>query len=140
VLNKKLVLLLIVFFTIALSYNCPVFAGSPDIDEGSWDIAISMSMQGTQMPPRTHIKCIKKKDLMPFDSNSESGKTDQECKPKNVETIGNKVTWTMDCEGMTGNGEINYYGDTFKGKIIINTADGEMVQHLQGKRTGPCKE
>ncbi len=137
---KKTVLLLIIIFIIAFSLNSSSFAGAPDINEGNWDITISMSMQGKQIPSETHSKCIKKEDIMPFDSNSQSNEADSDCKPKNVEISGNKVTWIMDCNGMTGNGEINYNGDTFKGDIIINSAQGKMTQHLEGKRTGPCEE
>ncbi len=137
---KKTVQLLIIFSIIALSFNGLSFAGTPDINEGNWDITITMDMQGQQIPSETHNKCIKKEDIMPFDYSSQSNEADSECKPKNVKISGNKVTWTMDCNGMTGNGEINYNGDTFQGEIIINSAQGKMTQHLEGERTGPCDE
>ncbi len=137
---KNTVRLFIISSIIALSFHSLSFAGTIDINEGNWDITITMNMQDQQIPSETHKKCIKKEDIMPFDSNSQSKEADSECKPKNVKISGNKVTWTMDCNGMTGNGEINYNGDTFQGDIIINSAQGKVTQHLEGKRTGPCEE
>ena len=139
VLNKKIVLLIIVFFAIALSCGCSAFADTPDINGGNWEITVTISMPGMELPPTTYNNCLKKEDFVPFDSDPQSQQS-QECKPKNIKTSGNTVSWTMDCEGMSGKGSITYYGDSLKGDIIITTAQGEMVQHLEGKRTGPCTE
>ena len=54
---------------------------------------------------------------------------------------GNKVTWTVKCEGtnaMTGNGEIVYGADTYDGWMKIKTADTEMTMKYKAKRLGDC--
>lgn len=135
-INKKTILLFITFLTLFLSHTCNVLADSPDINEGNWTITVTMSAQGIQMPPTTYTNCLKKEDSVPFDKNPQS----QSCKPENIKTSDNTVSWTMNCEGMTGKGSITYQGDSLKGDIIINTGQGEILQHLEGKRTGPCTE
>ena len=135
-INKKTILLFITFFAIIVSYSCTTFADTLDINEGNWKITVTMSAPGMQMPPTTYNSCLKKEDCVPFDTDPQS----QDCKPENIKVSGNTVSWTMDCEGMTGKGSITYRGDSLKGKIIINTGQSEIVQHLEGERTGPCTE
>ena len=138
-INKKTFFLFITFFTLALSCSHSAFADSLDINEGNWAITVTMSVAGMQMPPMTYNNCLKKEDCVPFDTDPQSQQS-QECNPKNIKVSGDTVSWTMECEGMTGKGSITYFGDSLKGDIIINTGQGEMIQHLEGKRTGPCKE
>lgn len=135
-INKKTISLFITFFALFLLYSGASFADTPDIEEGDWKITVTMNVQGMQMPPTTYSSCLKKEDCVPFDTDPQS----QDCKPENVKVSGNTVSWTMDCEGMTGKGSITYHGDSLKGDIIINTGQGEMIQQLEGKKTGPCKE
>ena len=135
--NKKIGLLFILFFFFALSFSWKAFADSPNLDEGNWTIEVTMSVPGMQMPPMTYNNCLKKEDCVPFDTDPQSQQS-QECNPKNIKVSGDTVSWTMECEGMTGKGSITYFGDSLKGDIIINTGQGEMIQHLEGKRTGPC--
>lgn len=138
-LNKKTILLIIIFFAITLSYSCSAFADTPDLDEGNWEITVTINMPGMQMPPTIYNNCLKKEDFVPFDSDPQSQQS-QECKPQNIKVSGDTVSWTMNCEGMSGEGSITYHGDSLQGDIIINTGQGEMVQHLEGKRTGSCTE
>ena len=136
-INKKSILLFTLFFFLTLSFSCSAFADSPDLNEGNWAIEVTMIIAGMQMPPMTYNSCLKKEDCVPYDTNPQSQQS-QKCSPKNLKVSGDTVSWTMDCEGMTGKGSITYFGDSLKGKIIINTDGGEMVQHLKGTRTGPC--
>ena len=139
VINKKIILLFIIFFFLTLSHSFSALADSPDLNEGNWAIEVTMSVAGMQMPPMTYNSCLKKEDCVPFDTDSQSQQS-EECNPENVKVSGDTVSWTMDCEGMTGKGSITYFGDSLKGDIIISTGQGEMVQHLEGKRTGPCTQ
>jgi uncharacterized protein DUF3617 len=136
VINKKIILLFITFFALFLSYPCNVLADTPDINEGNWTITVTMSVQGTEMPPQTYTNCLKKEDSVPFDTDPQS----PDCNPENVKTSGDTVSWTIDCKGMTGKGSITYYGDSFRGDIIISNGQSKMIQHLEGRRTGPCTE
>jgi hypothetical protein len=60
-------------------------------------------------------------------------------------TEGNKVSWSMRCEGdnpMTGTGEIVYSGDTYLGTMKMTTGRGgqpmAMTMKYSGKRLGDC--
>jgi uncharacterized protein DUF3617 len=112
--------------------------------DGRWDITAEMEMPGMpmKMPPMKSVQCITKEQAddpnlaIPKDQNKNSA-----CKVSDYKVAGNKVTWTMKCEGkdaMTGSGELVYGADTYDGWFKMKTADHDMTMKYKAKRLGDC--
>jgi Protein of unknown function (DUF3617) len=133
---------------IAIGTVCAAFAQGPRRD-GLWEVKTEMQMEGMPMtmPPTTSQQCI-----TPAEANDPSkaapqgrgrgGRGGQDCKVSDYKTEGNKVTWTMKCEGaqaMTGSGEIVYSGDTYTGTMKMDMGGrGAMTMKYTAKRLGDC--
>jgi hypothetical protein len=121
-----------------------VFAQAP-VRDGRWEVSTEMDMPGMpmKMPPMKSTQCITKEQAndpshaVPKDARDKNG----DCKVSDYKIDGNKVTWTMKCEGqtaMTGNGEIVYGANTYDGWMKIKTPDTEMTMKYTAKRLGDC--
>ena len=69
---------------------------------GLWEITSTMDMPGmpVPIPPRTHTQCITAKDADdPKKFAPESSGKDQECSLKDYKATGDKVTWSVECQG-----------------------------------------
>src|SRR5262249_35721170 len=133
-----------------IGLSMPVFADGPRLD-GNWEVYMEMQVEGSSSDTgggtrimTTH--CVTKKaatdpmKLLP-ESNA------QDCKISNYKVAGNTVTWNMACEGaqpMTSAVEFVYDGDTYKGKMKMNTTRSGLPATVnmtyEGKRMGDCKE
>ena len=117
--------------------------------DGNWQVTMEMDMPGMpqKMPPMTMTQCVTKADaddpmkLAPQGRGAAPGN----CKVSDYKTEGNKVTWSMHCEGdnpMTGTGEFVYSGDTYTGTMKMTTGRGgqprTMTMKYSGKRLGDC--
>jgi hypothetical protein len=127
-----------------------VQAASGRLKPGLWEITSTMDMPAmpVAMPPRTHTQCITPKDADdPKKFAPESSGKDQECSVKDYKASGDKLTWSVECQGKRpgrGTGEMVLKGDTYEGTIKMTASDprrGEMqmTQHIKGKRLGDCK-
>lgn len=128
-----------------------VFAASPNMQAGLWEITTSMEMKGMQMPfamkPMTQKQCITKKDLQDPDKTVPKAKEDKDCKMQDYKVSGNHVTWKTVCTGkqhMTSTGEMTYKGTSYEGSMTMDTEGNakntmHMIYHFQGKRIGDCK-
>jgi len=125
-------------------------AGRSRLKPGLWEITSTMDMPGmpVPIPPRTHTQCITAKDADdPKKFAPESSGKDQECSLKDYKATGDKVTWSVECQGKRpgrGTGEMVLKGDTYEGTIKMTVSDprrGEMqmTNHVKGKRVGDCK-
>ena len=140
----KKIILIVAVVCIAVP---PIFAASPNMQEGKWEITIKMEMAGApfSMPPMVHTQCISKSDLQNNRKTLPStAKNDKDCEIKDYKASGNTVTWTMQCkDGTTGSGEIVYKGASYSGTMQIETIDkrhgrSKIVQHIDAKRIGDC--
>ena len=121
-----------------------VSAQAPRMD-GRWEVKMVMSMPGmpTEVPPVTTTTCVtpeEAKDPQKTIANAQRGQQSN-CKVNDYKTTGNKVTWTMACEGaqaMTGEGEYIYAGDTYTGTVKMTRAGQVMTMKYSGKRLGDC--
>jgi hypothetical protein len=104
-----------------------------------WEQTVEMQMAGFSMPAQTSKVCVPKKGMT---DPPGSGRKDDKCKVSNVRNVGNKMSWTMVCEGeekMSGEGEIVQKPDGYDGKMTMRSAQGEMLMKLSGKKlTGDC--
>ena len=131
---------------VALSFAA--FAQGPRRD-GNWEVQTQMEMAGMPagLPPFTSTHCVTPEEandpskLMPQGRGRGRGRGNQDCKATDQKIEGNKVTWSMKCEGempMTGTGEFVYAGDTYTGTIKMDTGRGAMTMKYSGKRLGDC--
>lgn len=114
-----------------------------DINEGLWEITLKAEIEGMpmSMPPVTNTQCITKDTLVP-----KSDQPGQECQITNQKTVGNTITYDIECSSpggsMKGHGEATYTGDTMTGKMEMTMpgqGDMKMIMKMSGKRIGPCK-
>lgn len=117
-----------------------------NMNEGEWETTMEMKMEGMPyaIPPVKRRQCFTKDNLIP--SQKEENKN---CKIKNQQVVGNKVTWAVECveRGSTyeSHGAITFNGDGYKGNITITSKDESgktMVSTgvLSGRRIGECTD
>ncbi len=130
-----------------------VYAASPKMQDGLWEITTSMEMKGMKMPfpmkPVTQTQCISKKDVQdPEKTVPQASKENKDCKMKDYKVSGNHVTWKVECKGKhpaTSTGEMTYSGGTsYEGTMTMETQEQgshnmQMTYHFKGKRIGDCK-
>ena len=137
----------------ALSASLP--AQGPRRD-GNWEITMTMDMpgmpQGMSMPPIKTTQCITPRDAsdpqksLPQRPPGRGGAANpNDCKVSDYKADGNKVNWTMKCEGqqpMSGTGEFVYGADSYTGTMKMDMARGgqamAMTMKYAGKRLGDC--
>lgn len=116
--------------------------GGPD---ELWDVTMKMEMPGMPMamPAQTHQMCLKKdrakgEDAIPMQEN---------CRTTDLRTVGNKVTFAMECTGkdpMTGRGEITSTPTSYDGKMQMKSTrrgqEMEMTQTFSGRKVGACTD
>ncbi len=119
--------------------------------DGNWQVTIQMEMPGLpqQMPPMVTTQCITKEEAADpqksLPQRPQRGGMPDQCKVSDYKTDGNKITWSVRCEGqnaMTGTGEAIYKDDTYTGAMVMNmTQNGQpmtMTMKVAGKRLGDC--
>jgi hypothetical protein len=130
---------------VALSIGA--FAQGPRRD-GQWEVKVEREMAGMPMalPPTTMTQCITPEDAKDPSKaapqmQGRGGRGPQNCKVSDQKIEGNKISWTMKCEGetaMTGTGEFVYAADSYTGTIKMETGRGTMTMKYTGKRLGDC--
>ena len=113
--------------------------------DGRWEVSTEMEMPGMpmKMPPMKSLQCITKEQATDPGQSvpREAQDKNSDCKVSDYKVAGNKVTWTMKCEGknaMTGNGEIIYAADAYDGWKKMETGDTAMTMKYKAKRLGDC--
>jgi Protein of unknown function (DUF3617) len=133
---------------VVLGLSTASLAQAPRQD-GLWEVKMEMEMPGmpTRMPPMTTTECItpeQAKDPQKAVPQGRGGRGNQDCKVSDYKQAGNKITWSMKCEGenpMTGTGEFVYAGDTYTGTMKMESGGrGAMTMKYSGKRLGECKK
>ena len=115
--------------------------------DGNWQVTMEMDMPGMpqKMPPMTMTQCVTKADADDPMKMAPQGRgaAPSNCKVSDYKTEGNKVTWSMRCDGenpMTGTGEFVYSGDTYTGTMKMTAGRGgqPMTMKYAAKRLGDC--
>lgn len=109
-----------------------------------WDTTMKMEMPGMPiaMPAQTSQICLRKdrkaEDTIP---------RQDDCRLVDSKTVGNKVTFTMDCEGkepMIVQGEITSSPNAYDGKMRMKSKrkgdDTEFTQVFSGRKVGACTD
>jgi hypothetical protein len=110
---------------------------------GQWEVTTRTEMSGLpmQMPDRTVAICVTAQN-----QNKPPIGSDGSCTFSNYRTSGNSATWQMACSGaasMTGDGRIDFAGDTYVGGSVMNVVVGpgqsmQMRMNYSGRRVGDC--
>ena len=135
--------------TLGLS-AAPSIAAEPHMKPGLWEITTTIEAPGMPMaiPPTTRTQCYARKDVDdPKKVAPSAPRKDESCAMTDHKVSGNKVTWSVQCQGRRaggGTGEMVLKGDSYEGTIKMSSHDprrGEMqmTQHIKGKRVGDCK-
>ncbi len=138
------VLIAIIVLSLVLA---AIAVAEPNMKEGTWEIKGEIKMEGLPFPmppiPMTFTQCLTKKDMVP-----QKKEKNQDCKTIKNETVGNTVSWVMQCKDKNGvtdsTGKITYKGDSFDGTVHTVTKGtkgekSESTMQMSGKRTGDCK-
>ena len=103
-------------------------------------------MFGSSLAVQTLTQCVTKEEAADPSKaipRSESDEYSTNCKVSNYKVAGNKVTWSMTCQkdGVTGTGEFDYAGETYTGRMTIQSMNGKgqpVKRFYTGKRLGDC--
>jgi Protein of unknown function (DUF3617) len=108
--------------------------------DGRWEVKIEMEMAGMTLPPQTAMQCVTKEEAAdPQKAMPQGGRgTPNNCKVGDYKMDGNKVTWSVACDQMTGAGEFIYSPDTYTGTMRMKSQGREMTMKYAGKRLGDC--
>jgi hypothetical protein len=129
--------------TVAVALSVSALAQSPRRD-GRWEVKTEMEMPGMpmKMPPMTMTQCITKEQAEDPQLSIPQGRgAPNNCKVSDYKVTGNKVTWSMKCEGpeaMTGTGEITYGDNTYDGVMKMERQGQTMTMKYAAKRLGDC--
>jgi hypothetical protein len=131
-----------------LAVSTAILAQGPRID-GKWEVTTEMEMPGMpmKMPPAVSTQCITKEEAADPQKAVPKGRVgrggdDPNCKVADYKIDGNKVTYTMKCEGaqpMTMTGEMIYGDNTYTSTQKMNMGGREtMTMKSTAKRLGDC--
>jgi hypothetical protein len=132
-----------------LAVSIAAFAQSVRRD-GKWEIKMEMEMAGLSagMPPVTTEQCITPEEandpqkMAPQMGRGRGGRGGGNCTVSDYKVDGNKVTYSVKCEGqqpMSGTGEFIYTADSYTGVMTMDMGGrGTMTMKSSGKRLGDC--
>jgi hypothetical protein len=129
--------------TVVVGLSVSALAQSPRRD-GRWEVKTEMEMPGMpmKMPAMTTTQCITKEQAEDPQRSVPQGRgAPNNCKVLDYKVAGNKVTWSMKCEGpeaMSGTGEITYGENTYDGVMKMERQGQTMMMKYTGKRLGDC--
>jgi hypothetical protein len=129
--------------TVVVGLSVSALAQSPRRD-GRWEVKTEMEMPGMpmKMPAMTTTQCITKEQAEDPQRSVPQGRgAPNNCKVVDYKVAGNKVTWSMKCEGpeaMSGTGEITYGENTYDGVMKMERQGQTMMMKYTGKRLGDC--
>jgi hypothetical protein len=127
---------------IALS---PMAAQAADVQEGLWDISLTMTTQGQSFGPYNKQQCFTKADTQ--DPSRLFAESTGGCEYTNKKYFGNQFNFNVRCTGnipLSGTGQVEFSSDRFRGSMNLTAqmAGGpsvESVSEISGKRLGDCQ-
>ncbi len=128
-----------------LCFATMLFAASPNMQEGKWELTMAMQVEGVPfpMPPIKYTQCFTKEDVKDGNKTLPTGsdKKKDNCKVEDVKASSNSTTWKMVCkDGTTGSGQITYKGSSYTSTMTLVAKDGgKTVNNIKAKRLGDCK-
>ncbi|HJW94388.1 MAG TPA: DUF3617 family protein [Thermoanaerobaculia bacterium] len=123
-------------------FALPTFAASPQ-KPGNWQITMEMEGTPVKMPPMTFTHCVTKEDTENPENAVPKGRQNANCKVSDFKVDGNKVSWSVKCEGkqpVDGHGELTFDGDSYSGWSKMKMGENEITTKMSGKRLGDCSK
>jgi hypothetical protein len=117
-----------------------VHAEDINMNPGMWTWTSQMEMPGMafQMPATTYTECITRENMVPTNRNPT-----EECEVHDIKMTADNVSWRITCNTpagvSTGQGRMNYSGNTARGDMQFTSQGMQMQMKLTGQRKGPCK-
>ena len=133
------------FVAVVVGLSVSALAQGPRRD-GRWEVKTEMEMPGMpmKMPAMTTTQCITKEQAEDPQRSVPQGRGAQNnCKVSDYKMSGNKVSWSMKCEGpeaMSGTGEITYGDNVYDGVMKMTRQGQVMTMKYSGKRLGDCTQ
>ncbi|MEZ5543341.1 MAG: DUF3617 family protein [Pseudomonadota bacterium] len=123
----------------ALLLACALPAGAITLEPGKWEMAFKGVNPLTNEPlDETTIQCV---DQASYDPVSLMANVEQ-CRLLDLKEQGNRVAWTMECDGgtgvpfMTGEGRFESRGRTVAGEMVMKISIGTMNMEQRSRMTG----
>lgn len=128
------------FGSLLLCLPLTAFAGPRP---GQWQITTQRDMPGMSVPATTITHCVTPEEADHPEKTVPKGRDQSNCKVTDVKVDGNKMSWSLSCEGgragnVSGNGEITYAGDSYTGWMKMKVQDRDFTMKYTGKRIGDC--
>lgn len=98
------------------------------------------------MPPVTQTLCLTRQDVEAGGSTLAPRGLGQSasCKPEQLEISEGSATWTLNCEGLSGQGHMSFSGDSYSGSAELTVGVAGESQRLRqtfsGRRLGDCQK
>src|SRR2546430_223956 len=113
------------FGALLLALPLSVYAGPKP---GKWQISTEVEMPGMKMPASTTMHCVTADESEHPEKAIPKGQNQGNCKISDFKVDGNKMSWSISCEGgrggnVSGNGEITYAGDSYDGWMKMKVQD-----------------
>jgi len=128
----------ILFALLCLTGLSAVFAQTPDIQEGLWEVSSEANIPGMpmQMPAVTMEQCFTKQSMKPENILQQNN-----CQMDTMDIQNNSARWSMTCQqdGMTmqGSGKIQYQKTSFSGVFDMTMSGAPQgAMSIQTKLTG----
>src|SRR5688572_13828231 len=125
------------YLAVVVGLSVSALAQGPRRD-GRWEVKTEMEMPGMpmKMPAITTTQCITKEQAEDPQRSLPQGRgAPNNCKVSDYKVTGNKVTWSMKCEGqdaMSGTGEITYGDNTYEGVMKMDRQGQIMTMKYSG--------
>ena len=127
--------------TLALSWTVLAQTASP-IRPGNWEVMMTMSMPGMEMPPMKQTHCVTPEMVKDPQASIPKGPGGADCKMSDYKLSASSATYKMTCTKpteMTMVGEMKYTGtDAYTGVVNMESGGQKMSMSFDAKRIGEC--
>lgn len=120
-------------------------AQAGDVQEGLWDVALVMRVEGQDHGPFSRQQCISKADAQ--DPSKLFAEAAGGCEYTNKRYFGNQFSFNVRCNAgipLTGQGQVEFSAERFHGNMeLVARIEGgpsvETASEISGRRLGPCR-
>jgi len=122
----------------------PAAAAELNLRPGQWLVGVEIEVPGGRGPNPGKLE--QEMCLTPNDAKQLVVPPGSPCSVSNVRMSAAAISWSVACRQgpmrTRGNGQLQFAGDRYRGTVQMRADppyDMRIVQHMAGKRLGPCK-
>lgn len=115
-----------------------------DLRPGEWLVGVEIEIPGGRGPNPGKLE--NEVCLTPSDAQQLVMPPRSPCRISNLRTSAAAISWNVECSQgpmrTRGSGQLQFSGDRYRGTVQLRADppyDMQIIQHLAGKRLGPCK-